>query len=42
MTDINNIKKEGVSEYSAIVDNPIYFKLDKGSMIAFIKCSRSI
>jgi hypothetical protein len=36
MTDVNDIKKEGVIEYSASVEHPIYFKLDKDSMSAFV------
>jgi hypothetical protein len=36
MTDVNDIKKEDVIEYSASVENPIYFKLDRGSMSAFL------
>ncbi|WP_339686041.1 reprolysin-like metallopeptidase [uncultured Nonlabens sp.] len=36
MTDINDLKKEGVIEYSASVENPIYFKLDKALMSAYL------
>lgn len=36
MTDVNNIKKESVIEYSASIEHPIYFNLDKGSMSAYL------
>jgi hypothetical protein len=36
MTDVNDLKKEGVIEYSASVENPIYLKLDKASMSAYL------